>query len=228
MVKKMLPVLLAWSFFLGGCNKTVNEALEALRGRTGRTDEAAAVKLNQETRYYNDAIGVSCAVPKNWWLYGVNEANLSPERGDITGDVSMDISYGEDGGYAYSYAGLLSFGNLKESRLDNHLGLDLDARSLEGIDSIASFMKYYETFMLEPTDEAEYTLLESEQLTLDGRNFEIRVYLLDRDEDDYHILTATCPARDGWFFNVEASYWPKNAGAKKAIIDYLTNSVELY
>ena len=231
-MKKSITVLLICALaILGGCGgKTVNDAMEALRNMQGAEgqgggEEEQGVKLDKEIRFYNDFLGVSFAVPKGFWLYGVNVDNFGESKGDITSEVSMDISINK--AKKHSYADLVSFGNLEDSRRDNHLGFDLDAQTVEG-GGMAAFMAYYEAFMLEPTDEANYEMLGKEQLNAGGKIFEVRTYLLDRAEDDYYILTATCPVKEGYFFNVEATYWPENTKGKQAILDTITKNVAFY
>ncbi|MDR2470825.1 MAG: hypothetical protein LBD09_01780 [Treponema sp.] len=233
MMKKTITAFLVCALAaLGGCNKTVNEAVEALRNiqtaQGGGEAEQGGAKLAKETRFYNDYLGVSFAVPKGFWLYEVNGDNFGESKGDVTDEVSMDISISTLAKGVRSSAGLVSFGNLEDSRRDNHLGFDLYAQSLEGKGDMASFMEYYEAFMLEPTDEADYEMLGREQLKAGGKTFEVRIYLLDREDDDYHILTATCPVKNGYFFNVEATYWPENTKGKQAILDNIAKNVAFY
>jgi hypothetical protein len=228
-MKKILPLLLCVLCLTGlaGCNKTVNEVMEAVRGGRGGEEAPQGARLTEEARYYNDYLGVSFAVPRGFWLYDVNEDNFGGP-GDITGEVSMDFSIDTWDEAVHSHASLVSFGNLEDSRRDSHLGFDLDAQSLEGIGDTASFMEYYEAFMLEPTEEADYELLGSEQFEAGGKTFAVRIYLLDREEDDYHILTATCAVKNGYFFTVEATYWPENVKGKQAILDTIAKNVAFY
>ena len=218
---------------LAGCNKTVNDVLQSIRGNTAESANADedwnAVKLNKETRYHNDYLGFSYAVPKGWWLYDVNEENLGKSKGEITDEVSMDIAYGEYKNYSYSNLWLMFFGNLEKSSQDNHLGFDLDARSLNGINDIAGFMKYFETYMLEPTEDENYSLLGSQQTAIKGKPFEIRDYLVTRDdEENFCILTLSCQVKNGYFLNIKADYWADNAKAKDAIIDSVSKAIEFY
>ncbi|GHV85543.1 hypothetical protein AGMMS50230_11510 [Spirochaetia bacterium] len=230
---KRLVLVLLCALSLAGCSKTVAEILGDLGGNSGNAGsgtsrEDNAVKLNKEMRYYNDYLGISYRIPKNWWLYEVNDENFSETKGDITDDVSMDIAYGDFGTYNYSNVWLMTFGNLEKSITDNHLGFDLDARFVKGAENITSFMKYFEEFMLEPTEEEDYSLTNSEQLTINGKAFELRDYLVDRKEDDYQIITLSCQIKEGYFFNIIVDYWPENKKAKQAIIDSVSKSIEFY
>ncbi|MDR1142663.1 MAG: hypothetical protein LBK77_00400 [Spirochaetaceae bacterium] len=233
-MKKLVLSLLVCVFVLSGlsgCKKAFNEALSILgigggEDNSGRT--ANAVKLDKETRYYNDFLGVSYAIPNNWWLYEVNEENFSEKKGDITDDISMDIMYGEYDIYSYANLWLISFGNLKDDRQDNHLGFDLDVRSIEGAPDMAAYMKYFEAYMLEPEDETSYRMTDSQQLTINDTVFELRDYLVDRDQDDYHILTLSCKIKEGYFLNLLIDYWPQNTKARQAIISSISEGLQLY
>jgi hypothetical protein len=225
-----LVALLSCTVLLAGCNRTLSEVRDLLGGnaQTDAAYEPEAVKLNRETRYYNDFLGVSYAVPGSWWLYGVNEDNFSESRGAITDDVSMDIGYGKYDQYTYSSMHLISFGNLQRSVQDNHLGFNFDAQAVEGINNLAGFMEYYETYMLDPTEDEDYLLINSQQITIKGKPFEFREYLVSREEDNYHIVTLSCQVKNGYFLNMYVDYWPKNTRAKQTIIDSITKAVEFY
>jgi hypothetical protein len=230
-MKKMILSLLVCVFALSGCKKAFNEAMGALGFGGGQEDSdqaANAVKLDKETRYYNDFLGISYAIPNNWWLYEVNEENFSETKNGITDDISMDIMYGEYDKYNYANLWLISFGNLQDTRQDNHLGFDLDARSLEGAPDIASYMEYFEAYMLEPEDDASYKLTDSQQLTINGTAFELRDYLVDRDQDDYQIVTLSCKIKEGYFLNLLINYWPENAKARQSIISAIGKSLQFY
>ncbi|MDR2553148.1 MAG: hypothetical protein LBD31_08295 [Treponema sp.] len=228
---KKLPVVLAVCVLMfPGCKKALDE-VRGMLGRSGSENasrEENAKKLDREIRYYNDFLGISYAVPKGWWLYEVNGENFSETRGDITDDVSMDIAYGQDNGKNYANLWLLSFGNLETSTHDNHLGFELDARAVEGAGDMASFMDYLEAYMLEPDDNATYSLSHSEQVSINGRSFELRDYRVDRAEDDYQIMTLSCQVQEGYFFNIMIDYWPENTKAQQAVISSIGKSLEFY
>ncbi|MDR2662641.1 MAG: hypothetical protein LBC31_06550 [Treponema sp.] len=232
-MKKIVLSLLVCAFALSGlsgCKKALNEALGAL-GIGGGEDSgraADAVKLGKEISYYNDFLGVSYTVPNNWWLYEVNEENFSETKGAITDDISMDIMYGEYDKYSYANLWLISFGNLEDDRQDNHLGFDLDVRSIEGTPDMAAYMKYFEAYMLEPEDEVSYRMTDSQQVTINNTVFELRDYLVDRDEDDYQIMTLSCKIKEGYFLNLLINYWPENTKARQAIISSVGKGLQLY
>ena len=234
MFKRNIILLAILAIFTAGCNKTMNEVLESLGSRNNTEDESyndgwEAVKLAKETRYYNDFLGFSYAVPRGWWLYSVNEENLSESRGGIEGDIAMDIYFHTFLGYSYSSAWLLAFGNLETSDQDNHLGFDIDARFLENVNGMGGFMEYFEAYMLEPDEGVEYRLTGSRQIPIKGVPFEVRDYLVTQDDyRDYNIITFSCPTKAGYFLNIKVDYWPENTRAKDAIIDSVTRAIEFY
>lgn len=234
MRKRIIIVLLIFAAFFGGCNKTVKDVMESFgAGKTGEDeapeDEWKAVKLDKETRFFNDYLGFSYAVPKGWWLYEVNEDNLSQSRGGITGDVAMDIYFNKYKDYSFSGAWLMTFGNLEKSEMDNHLGFDLDTRSIEGISGMAAYMKYFEDYMLESEEGEKYSLTDSQQIAIKGKSFELRNYLVTFDDyRSYNILTLSCQVKEGNFLNIKADYWADNTKAKNAIIESVTKALEFY
>ena len=239
MTKKTIFVFLIFFLSIAGCNKTINktinEALGSFGGRSDTTqdegfdDDWKAVKLDKETTYFNDYLGFSYTVPKGWWLYAVNRDNFGESMGDITDDVSMDLYYKKFEDYSFSSASFIAFGNLETSEKENHLGFDLDARSLDGIHDVSGFMKYFEAFMLETKYDVEYRLADSQRITLKGKPFELRDYLVTQDDfRDYNILTLSCPVNEGYFLNIKIDYWSDNARAKNTIIESVTKAVEFY
>ena len=230
-IKKVLFVLLICTACLAGCNKTINDVLGSLRGTFDESpgEDWSAVKLNRDAAYYNDFLGISYTVPKGWWLYEASAENLDESKGVITDDILMELIYDNYEGYVSTNAWLMFFGNLEKSSQDNHLGFDLDARSLDGITDIAGFMKYFEIYMLEPTDEETYSLIDSRQAVIKGKPFEIRNYLVTRDkEENFCVMTLSCQVKNGYFLNIKADYWADNTKAKDAIIDSVSKAIEFY
>jgi len=226
-VKKIIMFTLICVMAFAGCNKTINQVIESFRG--GQEGNSwNAVKLDKETAYYNDYLGISYTIPRGWWFYDVSDDNFSEIRGDITDVISMDVAYGDYENYTYSSLRLIRFGNLEKSTHDNHLGFSLDAWSIEEENDMAGFMKYFETYMLEPTEDADYSLLESQQITIKGKPFELRDYLVSRAADDFCVITLTCEVKNGFFLNITVDYWPYNTKAKQAIIDSVTRAVGFY
>jgi hypothetical protein len=231
-MKKTVILAIVCAVLCAGCNKTVADVLESLGvGGASQTEAEArpALKLDSETRYYNDFLGVSYAVPKNWWLYDVDGDNFGESKGDISDEVSMNVEYNEFKDYSYNYVYLASFGNLENSEQDNHLGFHLEAQSLEGKGGMEEYMRYFEAYMLEPTEDRDYSLRESQQVTINGKSFELREYLITGDEiDDNYIMTLSCEVKRGYVLNIAADYWPENTRAKDAIIESVSKSLELY
>ena len=229
-MRKTTFIFLMLVLFFTGCNKTINEVLESFGvNKPAEDDEWNTVKLDREIRYYNDFLGFSYAIPKGWWLYAVNEETFSESKGDITDSVSMDIYFGKYRDYSYSGIWLITFGNLENPDLDNHLGFDLDARSLEGINDMQGYIKYFEMYMLEDEDDKEYRLTDSRQITINGKLFELRDYLVtEKDYKEYYIVTLSCQVKEDYFLNIKVDYWPENTKAQNAIIESVTKAIEFY
>lgn len=213
MRRTILALLICVSF--AGCSKAASEA-------------SGAEKLGTDTAYYNDCLGVSFTIPRAWWLNNTNKNNLSESKGEVTDYLSMDIGYGIYEGRAYSIIWLASFSNMERSSQKSHLGFNIEARSLSNVEGMADFMRYFEYSMLKPSENGEYKLIESEQITIKGRVFEIRVYLVSQDDVDFRMMTMSCEARNDFFFNVFADYWPQNTKAKQTVIDTVSKAIDFY
>jgi hypothetical protein len=183
--------------------------------------EQDAVKIEADTTYHNGYLGFSYTVPKGWWLYDINTDNFSEDPDETADSVSLDISYTDE----YNYIGLISFANLQFSTRDNHLGFDISAESVTGVGSIGEYMKYYEEYMLEPEEDASYTLLDSGRENIKGRVYEKRTFQVIKEEDDFNILTLTCPVNDGYYLTIMVNYWPDNSGAEDTIIRAVTKAL---
>lgn len=229
-MKRILLAVCICISVLTGCNKIMEElGLGTGSADEGYNREENAVKLNKETAYYNGFLGISYSIPGNWWLYGVNEDNTSESSGDITSDTSMALNYFQFGSYDIQYVELLSFGNVKQSTNDNHLGFEVSAEYVDGVDSTAAFMQYFEEYMLEPAEGTEYALTGSDRISINGKFFELRDYLADREgDDDYKIITLTCPVKEGYFLNIYVDYWPNNTKAQPAILDSVSRNLKFY
>ena len=187
------------------------------------------VKLDKETRYYNDYLGFSYAVPKDWWVYHVNKDNLGESKTDITDDGSMDILLINYDDYAFWGAWLMAFGNLETTDLDAHMGFDLDARFLDGINNMSDFMKFFEDYMMSPEYGEECQLKDSRRITINRKPFELREFLVTSfDNPAYYILTLCCQVNEGYFLSIKADYWALNTRAKNAVLESVRSSIEFY
>ena len=229
---RIMTILLISLTVLAGCDKTVDDVIGAFGGNDSESsgDEKNAVKLTREVSCYNDYLGVSYTIPKGWWLYYLNEDNFGESKGTITDDITMDIGYGDHNDYSFSNIWLVDFGNLEKAEKDNHLGFSLDARSLKDINDMPGYMKYFEMFMLEPAEGREYQLTSSEQISIKGKPFELRNYLVTQgdESEDFCVLTFSCQIKQGYFFNISVDYWAENTKAKQAIIDSVGKAIEFY
>ena len=216
---------------MSGCNKLVQQAVQTLQSganSASTTDaddwEASAVKTEADLTYQNSFLGFSYTIPKDWWLYRLNGYNFDPDPSVTENPEILDISYGVDEGYDYSYIDLVDFANLKDSRMDNHIGIDISAETLEGINSLNDYMKYFESYMLRP-DENTYKLLDSSSAVINGQRYETRNFEVVRDIGNFIYITYTRPVRDNYYLTIKASYWPDNRNALTFITNSLTKAM---
>jgi hypothetical protein len=219
---------------MAGCDKAIDEVRGFLGGREGSEAEnpnasdreANALKVDRNTTYYNDYLGISYTIPKNWWTYIISGENVSEEAGGITDESVMDLAYDENSYGEYTTIWMLEFANLQHSTSDNHLGFDLSARSFANLRGIAAYMEYYQAYWLESGDDTEYKLEASEKLAIAGREFELRDYLVDRGGDNFKVLTLTTAVKNNYFLNITVDYWPDNKNARKTIVDALAKGLK--
>jgi hypothetical protein len=187
--------------------------------------EESAEQIVADTQYMNSFLGFSFTVPKGWWLYSINDVNFA-EDASLTEDPDLlDISYGEDAGFEYSYINLASLANLQDSSRDNHIGFDISAETLEGVDSIDEYMDYYETYILEP-DNNTYELLESKQIEINGVQYEARrVKVIREEKGNYHFLSLTRALDNNYYLTILTNYWPDNRNAERMIMETLTKAI---
>jgi hypothetical protein len=186
--------------------------------------ESKAVKYAADTTFHNSFLDFSYTVPKGWWQYRLQSDNFSVDPGETADIGSLDVSYGEDAGMDYSYIGLISFANLQLSTRDNHLGFHISAETLDGINSLAEYMEYYETYMLEP-DENTYELLDSGRTEINGFSYERRAFEVIREEDNYRYCTFTRLVNKGYYLTIRVSYWPENKTAEDVILEALSKAM---
>jgi len=229
-MKRIVMVLLICMVSLAGCSKAASEIARALSNRSSESqdEDYEAIKLDDDTTFYNDYLGVSYTIPKGWWLYDLSEDNFSEDKGDVSDPILMDIVFNDYSDYNDSLIWLINFGNLESSTRNNHLGFTLEARSLDGTSGITNFKRYFEDYMLEPTENEEYTLIESEQANINGKVFELTDYLVTREKDDFNIVTLICEVKNGYFFIVMVDYWPENTKAKENIIESVGKAIGFY
>jgi hypothetical protein len=184
--------------------------------------EESAKRIEADTEYTNSYLGFSFTVPKDYWLYSVNESNFAPNLSVTENIDTFDISYGED----YSYIDLISFANLQDSRSDNHIGFDISAELIDDVNSIDKYMEYYEAYLLEP-DENTYELIDSTQMEINGEQYEARyIEVIREEEDNYNYLTLTREVDNHYYLTIMTNYWPDNRNAEKIIIDSLSKAMK--
>jgi hypothetical protein len=206
-----------------GCSGKIREIISGLQGGAESGDntfEESALKYEDRVVYYNEYLGFSCAVPKGWWLYERNMNNFSEDPEETADPAGLDISYGDES----DYIELISFANLQYSSRDNHLGFDINAESINGVQDIESYMERFEEFMLEPGENTAYRLLGSGGVDINGAAYEKRIFEVIREEENnYHILTLTRPVKEGYFLTIMVSYWPNNKNAEEIVINAVVN-----
>ena len=186
--------------------------------------ESSAIRTEADITYHNSYLGFSYTIPKDWWLYSINEDNFDPDPSLTVNPEILDISYGTDAGMDYSYIDLIDFANLRESRRDNHIGLYISAETLEGINSIGRYMEYLEDYMLEP-DVNTYQLLDSGRTVINGLQYEKRNYEVIRETANFIYVTYTRPVRNNYYLTIKASYWPQNKNAETLIENSLSKAM---
>jgi hypothetical protein len=227
----MLVACLLMIFAGSSCSKQLEEIANKLRVVTDTSASAedyvyedSAVRMNTDTEYTNRYLGFSYIIPKGWWLYNVNDINFAVDSSLTESPNTLDISYGEDAGFEYSFIDLVSFANLQDSRGDNHIGIDISAEMLNGVDSIGDYMEYYEDYLLSP-DENTYELLESGQMEINGLLYEMRSVKVVREEDNYIYLSLTREVSNNYYLTFLANYWPDNRNAITSIINSLSEGM---
>jgi hypothetical protein len=223
---------LGFIFSFSGCTKQLQELVNQVQSGTsaGEADEDGnieedAVKYSADTTYHSGYLGFSYTVPKGWWLYTLNSDNFSEDPEDSTDLATLDISYGTDHDFDYSYMRFISFANLQFSTRDNHLGFFISAETLDGINSIGEYMDYYEEYMLDLDEEYPFELLESAQEDLGGVRYEKRVFNVPQEEENYYYVCYTRSVKHGYFLTIRGSYWPENKNAEEVIKNAIAKAV---
>jgi hypothetical protein len=214
--------VLIWAFT--GCSKKIQDIMSEIQSRvaseSGDDDrEQSATKYEDTVVYYNSFLDFSYAVPKGWWLYALNTENFSEDQEETADPTGLDIYYGDNG----DYIDLISFANLQFSSMDNHLGFDINAETINGITDIADYMEYFEDYMLEPEEDTTYELLGSSSVPINTVVYEQRIFKVLKENDTaFILLTLTRQVNAGYFLTIMASYWPANKNAETAIIGAVT------
>jgi hypothetical protein len=227
-VKKtvLLTLCCALLWPLAGCSKRFVSLLKELQNSTNAGSdedfsfEADAVKFEDTVVYHNTYLGFSYAAPKGWWLYSLNGENFSEDAEETADPTGLDIYYGEEG----DYIDLISFANLQFSNMDNHLGFDISAETVTGIDDLAGYMEYFEEYMLEPEEDTRYSQIGASRITIGSFEYEQRIFGVYQEDNEYNILTLTRPVTGGFFLTITASYWPANKNAVQSIINAITKA----
>jgi len=239
---KKLPIFIAILFFfiVLGLVYLVREKPDFFQfGRTvenasdtGQADwESAAVKTEEEITYTNAYLGFSYTIPKDWWLYDINDDNFNPDPSYTASPEILDIDYGTNLGFDYNYIDLCYFANLRDSRKDNHIGYYIYAETLDGIDTLEEYMEYLRECMLRP-DKNTYEsdtgreMLNGTKEVINGIQYEKRFYVVVRQEaSNFILVTYTRPARENYYLTIKANYWPNNRNAETFISDSLTKAM---
>ena len=103
-MKRIVMALLICAVSLVGCSKAASEIARALSNRASdsQDEDYEAIKLDSDTTFYNDYLGVSYTIPKGWWLYDLDEDNFSENKGDVSDPILMDVGFDDYNGYNYS------------------------------------------------------------------------------------------------------------------------------
>ncbi|MDR2630259.1 MAG: hypothetical protein LBC60_04985 [Spirochaetaceae bacterium] len=212
--------VLVWS--VTGCSKQIKDILQEIQsaGNSESGDEnnveQSAVRYEDAVAYHNSFLGFSYTVPKGWWLYNLNTENFGEDQEETADPAGLDIYYGDDG----DYIDLISFANLQFSNMDNHLGFDINAETVNGVRNISGYMEYFEEFMLEPEEDTTYQLLSSRSTDINGAAYEQRIFEVNKaDDTKFNVLTLTREVNGGYFLTIMVSYWPNNKNAETTIIN---------
>jgi len=184
----------------------------------------SAIRIDTEIILHNSYLGFSYIIPKDWWLNSVNENNFNFDPLLTINPETLDINYGTDAGMDYCFIDLIEFANLRDSRMDNHIGFNINAETLDGINTINGYMEYLEAYMLEP-DDFTYKLLDSSRTMINGLIYEKRDFEVIREVGNFIISTYTRPVKNNYYLTIKANYWPKNKNAEVFIMNSLSKAM---
>lgn len=222
-MKKSLSLLLCGLLLLSLTACSANDIIDKIGGESENDEsladdyEANAVRIEADTTYYNDYLGVSFKLPTGWYVYEAVADNFATSEGITSDGGTLDI-YMEEG-YKQIYLG--DFANLQDSRKSNHMNFELYAEQIEGITTLSDFVEDHEIYQ----NEAYGLVLTGEDSVLiGGQLFEIRSFEYDGDVHFYY-LNFICEVSEGYFLVIETSYWPENTDAPDYITNYLTENL---
>ena len=186
--------------------------------------ENDAQKIAEDTTYYNTFLGVTYTAPSGWWIYEINGENFSETASETANATGLDI-YSQDG---YEFIKMASIANLQFSSKSNHMGVDISAEKIEGIETIEDYMESHIEYMLEPYGGETYSLVEVDEVDINGTLFQTSVVEVTRDDDeDYRIISFICEVNDGYFLTVSANYWVTNSKAIETATDILKDALKI-
>ena len=185
--------------------------------------EAEATQLTEATTYRNEYLGVNYTLPSGWWLYESNPENFSTVEGTTGDALTLDILTSE----GVSYMSFISFANLQHSNRDNHLGFQIDAEQIAGIETLEGYVEDYVAYMIEPVEGADdYVLLEQEPATVAGRDCVRVIFQVPQaDQVDYHIMSLLFEMPNGYYVGVHANYWADNDSAVENILQAVESAL---
>ena len=188
--------------------------------------EDTALEYTVDTTYYNDYLGVSYTVPKNWWLYELDEYNFAEKQGETNNaDLLNILTFDDD-----AYLELISVGNKQFSADSSHLGFSFNAEKLATASTLGEYMTTYEEYMLEPTETETVTLVDSSTIKIGNRDYAQRIFEIARsiEDDAYMVLTLTTKVKNDYYLNVDITYWPEMSNAGNIAINNLEKNLLFY
>lgn len=232
-MKKVLLILaLSLSMLLAGCDKSVSELLPNTStpaptsssgsnqpSEPGVLDADGHEQLSADRTYYNDYLGLTMTLPAGYWVYEVNSENLSTAQG-LTSKRDLLALNQFDGGEALTF---INYANLKDDSRQSHLDYYLIA---ERYDDYTTFDDFYEMnldYYLEPTEDAEYELVEERKIEANGVEGTLAVLHVTASEGySYGNAFATLPLANGFFLTIEVSFYEENTAAIDNIVTHIS------
>jgi len=183
------------------------------------------VQLTAATTYKNEYFGVNVTVPAGWWMYELNEENMSTKSGVTSSLSTLDISRRP----GYQYLDVMYYANLKDSTRDNHTDFYLLIEKVDGINTLLAFVEDDTPYVV-GTDDAGYTtkLLKQENFSISGNSGIFREFEVTHDDYvTYYIAKYTTSLKDGYFISVEVAFYETNSNGYAIIEEQLTKNIKL-